>query len=91
MAEHDAAAAARGAVPFAENCVSCHGENGEGVREVGGPALNDVLWHYGGDRASITVQINKPKHGVMPAWAHRLDDGTIKQLALYVHALGGGE
>ena len=89
--EHDAAAAARGTAPFAENCVSCHGENGEGVRELGGPALNDALWHYGGDRAAITAQINNPKHGVMPAWAHRLDDGTIKQLALYVHALGGGE
>jgi len=89
--EHDAAAAARGAEPFAENCASCHGDNGQGIRELGGPALNDALWHYGGDRTAIMTQINNPKHGVMPAWAHRLDDVTIKQLALYVHALGGGE
>lgn len=89
--EHDAAAAARGAEPFAENCASCHGDNGQGIRELGGPALNDALWHYGGDRTAIMAQINNPKHGVMPAWAHRLDDGTIKQLTLYVHALGGGE
>ncbi|MDH3596415.1 MAG: cytochrome C oxidase Cbb3, partial [Rhodospirillales bacterium] len=36
-------------------------------------------------------QIAKPRHGVMPAWAGRLDDTTIKMLAVYVHALGGGE
>ena len=29
--------------------------------------------------------------GVMPAWAARLDDSTIKSLAVYVHTLGGGE
>jgi hypothetical protein len=27
----------------------------------------------------------------MPAWATRLDDSTIKSLAVYVHTLGGGE
>ena len=33
----------------------------------------------------------RPRHGVMPAWAARLDPTTIKELALYVHSLGGGE
>ena len=28
---------------------------------------------------------------MMPAWAGRLDDVTIKALAVYVHTLGGGE
>jgi cytochrome c oxidase cbb3-type subunit 3 len=27
----------------------------------------------------------------MPAWAGRLDDSTIKALAVYVHTFGGGE
>ena len=27
----------------------------------------------------------------MPAWGGRLDDTTIKALAVYVHSLGGGE
>ncbi len=31
------------------------------------------------------------KHGVMPAWGARLGDTTVKQLAVYVHSLGGGE
>ena len=29
--------------------------------------------------------------GMMPAWTGRLDEATIKQLAIYVHSLGGGE
>jgi cytochrome c oxidase cbb3-type subunit 3 len=28
---------------------------------------------------------------MMPAWAGRLDDATIKALTVYVHTLGGGE
>ena len=44
----------RSAVPplFAENCVACHGEQGQGNQELGGPALNDAIWLYGGDRAA---------------------------------------
>jgi len=28
---------------------------------------------------------------VMPAWAGRLDDASIKEAAIYVHSLGGGQ
>jgi cytochrome c oxidase cbb3-type subunit 3 len=28
---------------------------------------------------------------MMPAWEGRLDDSTIKALAIYVHTRGGGE
>jgi cytochrome c oxidase cbb3-type subunit 3 len=27
---------------------------------------------------------------MMPAWAGRLDESTIKALTIYVHTLGGG-
>lgn len=76
---------------FAANCAACHGEKGEGNRELGAPALNDQIWLYGGDIETIKTSIHNSRHGVMPAWAHRLDEVTIKQLAIYVHALGGGE
>jgi cytochrome c oxidase cbb3-type subunit 3 len=36
-------------------------------------------------------QVSHPKHGVMPAWETRLGDATVKQLAIFVHSLGGGE
>ncbi len=76
---------------FADNCVSCHGDTGQGVAELGGPSLNDSLWLYEASLAGIEAQIGKPRHGVMPAWANRLADPAIKQLAIYVHGLGGGQ
>ena len=39
----------------------------------------------------IVAQVNNPRHGVMPGWKDRLDAATLKQLAVYVHSLGGGE
>jgi cytochrome c oxidase cbb3-type subunit 3 len=76
---------------FKANCASCHGDSGKGGREFGAPNLADAIWLYGGEKAQIAQQIKAPRHGVMPAWAERLPDSTIKQLAIYVHALGGGE
>ena len=89
--QSDEEAAVRGAPIFAENCASCHGETGEGVVDLGGPALNDIIWLYGGEPEQIAAQINRPRLGAMPAWQGRLDDATIKMLAVYVHSLGGGE
>jgi cytochrome c oxidase cbb3-type subunit 3 len=86
----DAAAAARGAPLFAENCAACHGEDGAGSTEFGAPALDNDIWLYGGDRASIVKIISESRGGVMPAWGRILDEVTIKKLAIYVHSLGGG-
>ena len=82
---------AAGAQLFAENCASCHGPEGKGMREQGAPNLTDGIWLYGGDRASLTQTIAKARYGVMPHWAGRLDAATVKMLAAYVHSLGGGE
>jgi cytochrome c oxidase cbb3-type subunit 3 len=53
--------------------------------------LVDSVWFYGGKREDILTQLQKPKHGKMPSWSNRLDEQTIRQLAIYVHSLGGGE
>jgi cytochrome c oxidase cbb3-type subunit 3 len=87
----DAAAAERGKPVFAENCVACHGEQAKGNPELGAPNLTDAIWLYGGEPKQIVAQITKPHHGVMPAWQGRLTDAQIKMLAVYVHALGGGQ
>jgi cytochrome c oxidase cbb3-type subunit 3 len=87
----DQAAAGRGAAVFAEQCASCHGERGEGNREVGAPRLSDQVWLYGGDKASVVRSISLARGGVMPAWQGRLDPAVVNMLAVYVHALGGGE
>ena len=89
--QHDAAKAEQGAVIFEAQCSFCHGTSGEGGREVGAPRLNDAVWLYGGDKNSLFETIAYARGGVMPAWSERLDDATIKQLAIYVHGLGGGE
>jgi len=87
----DADQATKGAAVFEENCASCHGEKGKGNHEFGAPDLSDAITFYGEKTEDIVAQVNNPRHGVMPAWVNRLDDNTIKQLAIYVHALGGGE
>ncbi len=89
--KHDAAAAERGKAVFAENCVACHGDNGKGNQELGAPNLTDAIWLYGSSKADIVKSIETGRGGVMPTWAGRLDENTIKKLTVYVHSLGGGQ
>ncbi len=70
---------------------ACHGDHGQGNREIGAPRLDDQIWLYGGDKPTIVQTISQSRSGSMPAWGERLDPATIKMLAVYVHALGGGE
>jgi cytochrome c oxidase cbb3-type subunit 3 len=85
------AANEEGAQIFADNCAACHGDDGKGMQEVGAPNLTDKIWLYGGSKDAIVAQVTKPRQGVMPAWVSRLDDAAIKQAAIYVHSLGGGQ
>jgi cytochrome c oxidase cbb3-type subunit 3 len=80
-----------GAKLFAENCAACHGEKGEGNREMGAPQLASQVHLFGNTRETIVNQVNLPHQGMMPNWSVRLDPATIKAVTLYVHALGGGE
>jgi cytochrome c oxidase cbb3-type subunit 3 len=83
--------AAAGKKIFADNCVSCHGDDGKGNQELGAPNLTDKIWLFGSDEATLIETITNGRAGVMPAWAGRLDPATIKALAVYVHSLGGGK
>lgn len=87
----DTEAAARGKELFAANCAACHGPDGKGNQALGAPNLSDELWLYGGDKATIVETIANSRGGMMPAWSERLDPATIKELAIYVHSLGGGQ
>ncbi|MER9832455.1 cytochrome-c oxidase, cbb3-type subunit III [Mesorhizobium sp. M0134] len=80
-----------GASVFAENCAACHGENAKGNKEFGAPDLTDAIWLYGPGESAIAAQVRAPKHGAMPAWIGRLGEIKVKELAVYVHSLGGGE
>jgi cytochrome c oxidase cbb3-type subunit 3 len=83
--------AAAGKKIFADNCVSCHGDDGKGNQELGSPNLTDKIWLFGSDEATVVETITNGRAGVMPAWADRLDPATVKALAVYVHSLGGGK
>jgi cytochrome c oxidase cbb3-type subunit III len=87
----DAQAVGRATQLYAEQCASCHGADGKGLREFGAPNLTDREWLYGGTREEIKAQIVNGRNGVMPTWGQRLDPITIDALAVYVHSLGGGE
>ena len=87
----DMASVERARQNFADQCSVCHGAEGKGDRARGAPNLTDKEWLYGGSAEAISAQIVNGRGGVMPSWEGRLDAPTIRALAVYVHALGGGE
>ncbi|WP_343565555.1 cytochrome-c oxidase, cbb3-type subunit III [Kiloniella sp. b19] len=89
--ETDKAAATRGEEIFASQCTACHGDNGQGLEDLGAPNLTDAIWLYGGDKDTLVETIAYSRRGVMPAWEERLDPATIKSLALFIHSRGGGQ
>ncbi|HXW39751.1 MAG TPA: cytochrome-c oxidase, cbb3-type subunit III, partial [Xanthobacteraceae bacterium] len=82
---------AAGKTIFADNCSPCHGPDGKGNRQVGAKNLTDDIWLYGSDQRTLVQTISNGRGGVMPAWGAKLDDATVKALAVYVHTFGGGE
>lgn len=89
--ESDQAAVTRAQPVFERECTACHGVDGSGDRLVGAPNLTDSEWLYGSTPAEITNTIYNARNSVMPAWNERMDEATIKAVAVYVHSLGGGE
>ncbi len=87
----DSKAAMRAEPLWAQHCVSCHGVDGRGSHEVGAANLTDQDWLHGGNRRDIYNMIYNAPNAHMPAWDDRLDDATIKALAVYVNSLSGGE
>lgn len=87
----DASLVAAGGEVFAEECTSCHAEDGTGDREQGAPNLTDAIWLYGGDYDAIKETVSNSRYGVMPSWGNRLSEAQVRAVAAYVHQLGGGE
>jgi cytochrome c oxidase cbb3-type subunit 3 len=78
-------------VLYEDNCAACHADDATGDREQGAPNLADALWLFGGTNEAIAHTITNSRFGVMPAWQGRITESQIKQVAFYVHQLGGGE
>lgn len=88
---HDAEEAGHAAELFAQQCASCHGADAQGDRLQGAPNLTDDEWLYESSERGIYDSIYNARNSHMPAWQDRLDDASIKALAVYVHTRGGGE
>jgi cytochrome c oxidase cbb3-type subunit 3 len=88
----DASVVEEGSVIFADNCASCHGEDGTGDRTQGAPNLTDAIWLYGGDYDTLHDTVYNARYGQMPAMGGaELEDWEINAVVTYVHGLGGGE
>jgi cytochrome c oxidase cbb3-type subunit 3 len=74
-----------GKAVFEANCVACHGADGKGKSEVGGPDLTDKFWIYGSDPHSIRTTIWSGRQGHMPTWDNRLSVLDRRILALYLY------
>ena len=87
-------------------CLACHGPAGKPLAPAGAANLTDQIWRFSGDREEIRGVIangvNVKKNGeyvagtrqaVMPSFKERLPnaDVNVKRLAVYIHALGGGQ
>ncbi|QRM55896.1 cytochrome-c oxidase, cbb3-type subunit III [Sinorhizobium sp. BG8] len=94
--EANAAAIDAGAELFKANCVSCHGDDAKGKKDMGAPDLTDHFWIYGSGPDTIYHTVFNGRKGQMPSWGLRLSPVSIKILALYVddlraqHAAAGG-
>ncbi len=73
---------------FAENCASCHGDNGKGIKDVGAPNLTDSFWIYGGNADTIQATLKHGRKGVMPYFEQRLGEADRRLLTLYVRDMG---
>ena len=89
----DAAAAARGKALFAGDggCTACHGDDAKGNKDLGSANLTAGIFQWGGAKADIVKTVTEGRAGVMPAWAGKLEPTTVKELAVYIHSLGGGK
>ena len=57
---------------YVEKCLTCHGEDATGLREMGAPNLTDDVWLYGGDADALFHTVHDGRQGWMPSWEDRM-------------------
>ncbi len=73
---------ASGEKVFAQNCVACHGAQGEGKI---GPNLTDEFWIHGGKPTDIFGTVNKGwVDKGMPAWGPSLGAERVRAVVAFV-------
>jgi cytochrome c oxidase cbb3-type subunit 3 len=72
---------------FDETCAACHGSDGRGVVELGGPNLADAYWLHGDTMMAIRLIITRGAEGQCPAQGLSLMPVEIDLLTAYVTKL----
>ncbi len=72
---------------FMQNCMACHGMQGQGVI---GPNLTDNAWIHGGKPQDIysLIQVGVASKG-MPTWKGLISDEQTRGLVAYIKSLAG--
>ncbi|MFC5283912.1 cbb3-type cytochrome c oxidase N-terminal domain-containing protein [Pedobacter alpinus] len=83
----DIAVLESGKALFAQNCVACHGANGEGTV---GPNLTDEYWLHGGSINNVfkTIKYGVPEKGMI-SWEKQLSPKQISDVSNYIESLKG--
>lgn len=76
--------AKHGAEIFTANCVTCHGEHGQGDMSRGIPNLTDADWLYGSSEDAVYQSVWGGRQGHMPTWGERLSPLDQRILVLYL-------
>lgn len=71
---------------FAKNCAACHGPDGKGNSGIGTPNFTDPAVQHSVSDQQIRTTIHDGKGGRMPAWAGKLTDSQIAELATYIRS-----
>ena len=70
---------------FAENCVSCHGEAGDGTPLAGAADFTDQEFMANQEPSAFFEAVNEGVEGsAMPAWGGQFDEGQMWSLVDYV-------
>lgn len=69
---------------YQQFCLGCHGIDGKGNVVLGAPNLQDNIWLYGGDLASINKSIASGRAGIMPPQKDRLSALQVKLLTAWI-------
>ncbi len=86
-ASTDGAVIAAGKAVYTQNCIACHGQQGEGTV---GPNLTDEFWLHGGTVNAIfkTIKYGVPEKGMI-AWEKTLTPKQTSDVANYILSLKG--
>lgn len=84
---NDAATLSEGKTIYMKDCVTCHGQNGEGLV---GPNLTDDFWIHGGGIKNIfkTIKYGVPSKGMI-SWQTQLDPKKMQAVGSFIISLHG--